>query len=160
MNESRSIGWMLARRLAVYLAAIAVTYLLAAISATQHVASSLESMGLPVSVGTRISMVGQDLVGMAGMFLPLIAFGFLVAFLVTALLCRWWGRWRNALYALAGACALICIHVALNLAFDITPVAIARSTSGLMLQGLAGALGGYVYAVFSPHISVPSISAL
>lgn len=149
MNETRSIIRMLARRLGVYLAAIGVAYLLAATSATQHVASSLNSMGLPVSIGTRLNMTVQDLAGMAGMFLPLIAFGFLVAFLVTALLCRWWGRWRIPLYTLAGACALACIHVTLNLAFDITPVAIARSLPGLLVQAAAGAAGGYTYVFFS-----------
>ena len=149
MNDRQSIIRMLARKLGVYLAAVAVTYMLASTTATQSVVSSLQGMGIELSLAERLGMTVRDLVGMAGMFLPLIAFGFLIAFLVTALICHWWDRWRTPLYVLAGAVAIAAIHVALNLAFQITPVAIARSTSGLLVQAVAGAVGGYTYALLS-----------
>ena len=90
-------------------------------------------------------MTLADLAGMAGMFLPLIAFGFLVAFLVAALLRRWLDRWQTVLYLLAGAAALTALHLLLHLAFGLTPVAIARSAGGILVQALAGAAGGWVY---------------
>jgi len=90
-------------------------------------------------------MTLQDLTGMAGMFLPMVAFALLIAFMVTALLCRWWPKWRLPLYLLAGAVGLVSIHLALNLAFGITPVAAARNAGGLLLQALAGAGGGFTY---------------
>jgi hypothetical protein len=46
---------------------------------------------------------------------------------------------------LAGAVAVVSIHVALNLAFELTPVAVARTNGGLLLQALAGAVGGFTY---------------
>ncbi|MEE4218099.1 MAG: hypothetical protein V2I48_10850 [Xanthomonadales bacterium] len=136
---------MLAKKLGIYLAAVLTAYLLASASATQSVVASLSSMGVPVGLGDRVVMTLGDVVGMAGMFLPLVAFALLVAFLFTALLCRWLGRWRTPLYLLAGATALVAMHLAMNLAFDLTPVAIARSTFGLLVQGAAGAAGGFVY---------------
>ena len=149
MNESRSIIHVLARRLGVYLAAVAVAYVLASMTATQSVVASLQAMGIDLSLAERLGMTARDLAGMAGMFLPLIAFGFLIAFLVTALICHWWDQWRTPLYVLAGAIAIIAIHLALNLAFQITPVAIARSTTGLLIQAVAGAAGGFTYAWLS-----------
>lgn len=139
----------LAIRLAIYLSAVVVAYLVAAITATQSVVSRLAGMGVPVSFTERLSMTLSDIVGMAGMFLPMIAFGLLIAFMATALICRYKNQWRVPLYIIAGAVALVCIHLALNLAFGITPVAIARTTGGLALQAAAGAAGGLTYVLLS-----------
>jgi len=136
---------LLSKKLGIYLLAVFTTYILASLTATQYVVGRLGTMGVDVDFAQRLSMTLGDLWGMAGMFLPIIAFGLLIAFLITALLCRWLSRWRTPLYALAGATALVCVHVALNQAFGLTPVAIARSSLGLLLQGLAGAAGGFVY---------------
>lgn len=136
---------MLSRKLGIYLSAVLTAYLLASASATQHVVASLSSMGVAVGLADRLKMTAQDLLGMGASLLPLVAFGLLAAFLFTALLCRWLGRWATPLYVLAGATALVSIHVLMNLALGLTPVAIGRSAGGLLVQGLAGAAGGYVY---------------
>ena len=149
MNNWLSIIRFLGIRLAIYLAAVVVAYLLASIMATQSVVSSLSGMGVDLSFTERASMTLRDIGGMAGMFLPMIAFGLLIAFMATALICHYWNQWRTPLYIVAGAAALVCVHLALNLAFGITPVAIARTTSGLGLQALAGAMGGYTYVYLS-----------
>ena len=99
-------------------------------------------------------MTLSDLAGMAGMFLPLIAFALLAAFLVAALIVYWWGRWRIALYVIAGATAIVTLHLTLHLAFSLTPVAIARSVPGLFVQALAGAAGGYLYVRLRGHTAV------
>jgi hypothetical protein len=106
-------------------------------------------------------MTLQDLQGMAGMFLPMVAFAYLAAFMAAALVGRWPGglpasltaslpaslvaRWRSSLYVLAGATAIVMIHVTLRLAFGLTPVAAARTAGGLVLQALAGGIGGLTY---------------
>ena len=134
------------RKLVAYLLAVFTAYLLASITATQSVIARLAEMGVDVNFAERLRMTLHDIAGMAGMFLPMIAAGLLAAFLLTALLCRWLGKRPVALYILAGALALITIHLTLNLAFGITPVAIARTTGGLLIQGVAGAVGAYFYA--------------
>ena len=136
---------LLSRKLAIYLAAVLTAYLLATATASLHVASSLASMGVTVTPADRLSMIAQDLAGMAGMFLPLIAFALLAAFLVTALLHYLLRRARVLLYVLAGAAALLTLHLAMHAALGLTPVAVARSAPGLLLQALAGAAGGFVY---------------
>jgi hypothetical protein len=149
MSHCLPIIRFLGIRLAIYLSAVVVAYLLAAIAATQSVVSSLAGMGVQVSFTERITMTLRDIGGLAGMFLPMIAFGLLIAFMATALICRYRNQWRVPLYIIAGAAALVCIHLALNLAFGITPVAIARTTAGLALQAVAGAAGGLTYVLLS-----------
>ena len=133
------------RKLAAYLLAVIVAYILASITATQSVIARLGEMGVEVNFANRLIMTVQDIAGMAGMFLPMIAAAFLVAFMVTALFCRWLGRRPIAAYVLAGAVALISIHLTLYLALGVMPVAIAKTTGGLLIQGLAGAVGAYLY---------------
>jgi len=153
MNNWLSIIRFLGVRLTIYLAAVVITYLLASVMATQSVISSLSGMGVGVSFSERAAMTLQDIDGMAGMFLPMIAFGLLIAFMAAALICRYLNQWRMPLYIIAGAAALVCLHLALNLAFSITPIAIARTASGLLLQALAGAAGGFTYVYLSKKYS-------
>ncbi len=124
-----------------------MTYVLAAAAATQSVLDRLGEMGIVVTPAHRVSATWHDLVGMAGSFLPLLAAGLLIAFAVTALLNRLLPGYRRLLFVLAGAAAVVTVHVALKLAFDITPVAATRTPGGLAVQALAGAAGGYVYAL-------------
>lgn len=140
---------LLSKKLGIYLAAVATTYLLATVTASWHVASKLAGMGVALDLAARVSMIAHDLAGMAGSFLPLIAAALLIAFLVTALLYRLLGRARILLYVLAGAVALLTLHLALHAALGLTPIAIARESSGLLLQALAGAAGGFVYIVLN-----------
>jgi len=128
-----------------YLLAVLLTYLAAAIAATQSVMSSLADMGVAVPLADRLVTTGQDLVGMAALFLPIIAVALGIAFPVAALVLRWRPDWRWFGYPLAGGAALLGVHVALELAFGITPVAAARSVPGLTVQALCGALGGWVF---------------
>lgn len=149
MDSQQSTIRFLAGRLAAFLAAVSIAYLLASITATQSVVASLSGMGIDVGLATRLSMTLKDIKGMAPMLLPLIAFALLFAFMCAALLSRWVRRWRLPLYLLAGATGLVCIHLGLHLAFGITPVAVARTGGGLLLQGIAGAAGGYGYLALS-----------
>jgi hypothetical protein len=142
MKDSLSTLRFLGTRLANYLAAVVVAYLLASITATQYVIASLGRMGVDVGLADLLTMTARDISGMAGMFLPLIAFALLV------------------LYVLAGATAMVAMHLSLNLALGLTPVAIAGSGGGLLLQALAGAAGGLTYVLLlgrSGQVIGPSV---
>jgi len=133
------------RKLGAYLLSVGVAYVLASIAATQSVIARLGEMGIEIDFADRISMTMKDIAGMAGMFLPMVAAALLIAFLITALLCRWLGRRPIWLYILAGAVALVTIHLTLHYAVQLTPVAVARTAGGLLTQALAGAAGAYFY---------------
>ncbi len=143
------------RRAVRFLAAVAAGYVAAALAATQSVLARVRELGLPVGWGTRVDASLHDLAGMATSLLPLLAVAYLLAFAAAAVLARRWPAAMRPLYVLAGAVALVTLHVALKLSFDITPVAQARSLGGLAVQALAGALGGAVFAVTASRPGPP-----
>ncbi len=137
------------RKIATFVGAVLATYIVAVVLASNSVVSSVIAMGLPVSFGKRLEVIGHDILGMATSYLPLIAIALLLAFLVAGLLARKRPGLRIAVFVLAGIVAVFCIHVGLKMAFDITPIAAARTTVGLSMQAISGALGGYIFARFA-----------
>ena len=134
------------KRVGAFFIAVLVSYALAAVAASQSALARLPEMGVPVTFAKRIAVTAHDLAGMASSFLPLIAVSLLIAFPVAGLLGRYVRASRAALYMLAGGVGLVCLHLGLQLAFGIVPVAAARTVLGLLVQGICGAVGGYVFA--------------
>jgi len=133
-----------------WLLAILMAYVLATLAASQSVAAQLADMGVPLSFAERLQMSGKDLLGMTGLFLPLIAVGMTIALCVAAWLGRRQPQRRTVLFMLAGAVAMLSIHLALQWSFDITLVAVARSHLGMLSQALAGAVGGWLFTRIKP----------
>ena len=140
----------MARTLLAYVAAVLVTYVTAAIAHTQSVMANLREMGVAVTLGDRLGATVHDVAGMATLYLPIIAAGLAVAFPVAAAVIRAMPRWRPLGYSLAGGAAMLVIHVVLYQTFSITPIAAARTTAGLTVQALCGALGGWVFRLCLP----------
>lgn len=130
-----------------YLGALATTFVLASLGATQSVLARVRDMGLPVGFDQHVATSLHDLAGMTTLLLPLIGVALLIGFGVAALLVRRFGSARLTLYALAGGCAMWALHTLLTLTLDITPVAAARTAAGLIVQSAAGAVGGAVFAL-------------
>jgi hypothetical protein len=138
------------RTLTAYLAAVLVTYVVAAFAATQSVMNALQGLGAPVTAGVRLDAAWHDLLGMASSYLPIIAIALLIAFPVAALISRALPRLRLLAYPLAGAVAVLAVHLILQQLFNITPVAATRTAGGLLLQVLCGAVGGWVFVRLLP----------
>ncbi len=135
------------RALLAFLLAVLCTYLAAAVLSTQSVMSSLTDMGVEISLAVRMSTTLSDLLGMYSTFVPLLAVALLLGFSVAGGLVRWQPGWRSFGFPLAGFLAVIVMHLLMREVLELTPVAAARNLLGLLLQGLAGALGGYVYVL-------------
>lgn len=148
MNKVSKAGPRI-RLLWFYLLAVLLSYILASIFSTQSVFSSLASMGVPIGPGDRLRGSLHDLVGMAGLLLPVIAAGFAIALPVAGFLGRRSPARRTALFTLAGALALLTIHYSIEAAFGIKFIAGARTIAGLSSQALAGAVGGFAFAKWS-----------
>ena len=129
--------------------AVVIAYLLASAFSTLSVASHLDDMGVGVQVSTLTRMIGQDWLGMWAIFLPVIAIGMAIALPIAGWLSRRKPDLRSGWFALGGATALFVVHLALELSFDIVPVAGARSALGLGSQALAGGIGGLAAAMLS-----------
>ncbi len=99
---------------------------------------------MTVDFGVWAQAVWHDLLGMFPTFAPLIAAAFVVALPVIRLVSRGRSRWLLIGCTSGFFVAIVAMHLAMTAVLNVTPVASARSFSGLLLQGLAGAAGGYV----------------
>lgn len=130
-----------------FLAAVAATAVLGSLVQTQLALAALSGLGVEIGFGERLAASGADLLGFAPMYAGVVAAGFLLAFPVAALLTRWLPTLRHRLYALAGAVAILTALLLMRTLLGLSPVSSARGVNGLALHGLAGAVGGLVFAL-------------
>jgi hypothetical protein len=133
------------RVLAAYLLALCATYLVGSVAATQFVLQEVVALGPEVPWPVRLETTGQDLVGLAGSYLPLLALAFLLALPVAAGLCRLVPAARLAWYLAAGFVAVLALHLIMKAVLGVTGIAATRSLAGLLAQGAAGAVGGALF---------------
>lgn len=133
------------RSLGAFLLALLTAYVVGAAAATQAVMSALIRMGIDVSLADRLQATLHDQVSMFATYAPLLGAAMSVGLVVAVLISRALPGWRRVGYVLAGFVAMIAMHLIMRQVLDLTPVAAARSAGGLLLQGFAGALGGYVF---------------
>ena len=84
-------------------------------------------------------------IGMFATYAPLLAVAFLVALPVILLVCRGRPGWRRIGYTTGFFAAVVVMHWLMPMVLNVTPVAATRMFGGLIQQGLAGAVGGYVF---------------
>lgn len=136
------------RKLGALITAALTTAIIGSICSTQAVIAGLQSVNVDIPLSTRLSMTLNDLGILAGL-IPITAVSFIVGFSVAAGCKRLFGGRRIIWMILAGACALMATLMLLKAVFLITPIAGTRSTIGFLSFGLAGAIGGWVYAKIS-----------
>jgi hypothetical protein len=138
------------RVLKAFFPAVIVAYILGCLFATQVVLANLAAMGVEVSLATRAQASLHDLLGMTA-YLLLILAAFVIAMPVAAGLVRVHvlPGTRVFWFTLAGFVALVAVHLIMRQVLGLYPVAAAREWGGLLLQGLAGAVGGFLYSVIS-----------
>ena len=140
------------RRIAAYLVAVLVCYLLAVISYSQLNLANLVELGMPVTESVRLSTAQHDLLGMAQLYLPIIAVALLIGILVAGLIVTWVPQLRTIGYMSAGFVAIYMVDYLLStvVASGTHPLAVTRTVVGLLSQCVAGAVGGYLFALLTP----------
>ena len=139
------------RRLGAYGVAVFATEALAAMAATQFVLAGLAGLGVVITLGERLTMTGQDILGMMQVYLPVLALALALGFLVAGAIIKKLGpAWSLLGYTSAGFVAVLAALLTVLSLFDITPIAGARSPAGLFCQGLAGAVGGFIFHRLKP----------
>lgn len=138
------------RVLKAFFPAVIAAYVAGSLLATQVVLGNLGDMGVEVTLSTRLQASLHDLLGMPA-YLLLILLAFVVAMPVAAGLVRVHALpgTRVFWFTLAGFVALVALHLIMRQVLGLYPVAAAREWSGLLLQGFAGAVGGFLYSVIS-----------
>ncbi len=137
------------RTVVAFLVALSATYLLGSIAATQFVLQEVVALGPVVPWSVRLETTGQDLVGLAGSYLPLLALAFVLALPVAARLVRLAPAARPAWYPAAGFVAVLALHLIMKAVLGVTGIAATRSLAGLLAQGAAGAVGGALFQVLT-----------
>ena len=136
------------RVLSGFFPAVIVAYVIGSLLATQVVLANLASMGVDISLATRLDASLHDLLGMSTSYLLLILVAFIIALPVAAGLSKWLGA-RALWFTLAGFVALVMLHVIMRQVLGVWPIAAAREWPGLLMQGGAGAVGGFLYSYIS-----------
>lgn len=134
-----------------YLLAVVATTVLGSVAATQFVLAELRTMQVAVPFSVRIETTVHDIVGMGPTFAPIVAGALLVAFLVAALLTRFVPLPDRRWYLVGGFVGLIAALLLIKTVLGGTPIAGARGTLGLVSQGMAGLVGGWVFAKLCPE---------
>lgn len=137
------------RAIIAFIPAVAGAYILSSLLATQVILARIEGMGIPVTLRDRLDASLHDIVGLAGSYFPLMLLAFLLVLPIAAGLGYLAPRLRVLLYSLAGAGAVLCIHLVVKAVFGLNGIAAVRDTHGFLLQGLAGWFGGYLFFVFT-----------
>jgi hypothetical protein len=128
-----------------YAGAVVGAYVLGSILATQLILGNVQAMGMNVTGGVRLEATVHDILGLAASYLPLMAVAFLIALPVATGLRKVLSTPPLVLYVLAGAGAVVTQHLTMKAVLGLSGIAATRTTAGLLSQGLAGALGGYLY---------------
>ena len=137
------------RRIVAFLVAIVATTALGCLASTHFVLLALAELDVAIGFGDRLGAYGHDLAGMAPLLAAIVAVGFLIAFPVAALGARFVPRVRTWGYVAAGAAAILVALLGMEATLAAMPVAGARTPGGLASQGIAGAIGGGLFALLS-----------
>ena len=142
------------KRLGCFILAVIAAAVLSCIASTQFVLAELGALGVDVPVSVRFTTTIHDVLGMGRVMVIIYLPTFLIAF-VTAALCTWLlpGS-RQLWFAFAGLASILAAIAVADSLMGMMPIAGARSTTGFMAQGLAGAAGGWLYAWLSTSSSV------
>lgn len=132
-----------------YLAAVIGTSVSGSIVQTQFNLAALQGLGVSIPLDVRLDTTVQDLIGFAPLFAALVAAALLIAFAVSGLLLRRLPLPVMSLHVLAGAAAILTLLLIMDAMLPITPIAAARSMSGLLVLSLTGALGGLLFAAIA-----------
>ena len=127
----------LLRRTLVFIAAVVATCVLASLFSTQFVLAGLQGIGIPIPFA--------DL-GILKALVPLAGIALLIAFLIAGLAVAKIGGNRNAWFAVGGFAAMVALLMIIKAALGVMPVSGARSIAGILFQGIAGGVGGVLFA--------------
>ena len=132
--------------LSAWLLAVLVTFVAGSVAHSQFVLAGLEQIGISISMTSRFYTTADDLIGLLPGYGSVIAVGLLPAFGFAGWVRKklQTGLW---VFLLAGFVAMLTIFAAMYPLMEISLIAGARSTAGLVCQCLSGALGGVVFVV-------------
>lgn len=142
------------RRILAFIAAVVVTEVTLALVNAHSVMGRLVDLGVEIPLAKRIANYGADVLGIAGIFVPILLLGFAIAFAIAWAVERWLlPGWRAVGYPLAGAVCMAVVLWGVGQIFLTHPVPVSRTLLGTLLVLGCGALGGWVFSLLLPKAS-------
>ncbi len=139
-------------RLISFLLAGLVAYVIAVLFYTQINLSNLTDLGIDISFSDRFGAASHDLLSMTGMYLPIMLVALLVAFTLAAIVIRFLPNLRTLGFVVAGIVGVLALVLFFSSFLGTNPIAVTRSSLGLLSQCGAGGMGGLVYALVSQRL--------
>lgn len=133
------------RYLFAFIISVLAASIIASMFSTQFVVAGLRELGVEIPTATRLAKTFGDLASLR--FLGVvIGLCFLVGFVVAAIAMRFLGGSRLSWYTVAGGLSYAVTLLLIEHILQLMPIAGARTTGGMFTQGLAGAMGGFMFA--------------
>ena len=129
-----------------------VAYVIAVLFYTQINLSNLTDLGIDISFSDRFGAASHDLLSMTGMYLPIMLVALLVAFSLAAIVIRFLPNLRIQGFVVAGIVGVLALVLFFSSFLGTNPIAVTRSSLGLLSQCGAGGMGGLVYALVSQRL--------
>jgi hypothetical protein len=141
------------RTLGSYIAAVIVAYCFGALFISQGNIAAVTGLGFDVTVSQRLGAIVHDVTGMMDIYLPLVAVSLLLGLPVAFAVVRKNPHLRMLGYVSAGFVALLAMHVIMKAVLGLSGIAPTRTVLGLLAQGVAGGIGGYLFCRLSGESS-------
>ncbi|PVZ70350.1 hypothetical protein [Pelagibaculum spongiae] len=152
MKAAKNMAWK--PKLIGFFTALIITFVLASISHSQQVLNQLQAIGIELSWQIRLTATFDDLLGLLPGYGAIIAISLLLGFAIThqvrqRILKKIFNKDGSEFSAtvdylswgISGFLSMLVPLLLMKPLLDITLIAGARSTSGLLLQCLCGVLG-------------------
>lgn len=137
------------RTLGSYIAAVIVAYCFGALFISQGNIAAVTGLGFDVTMSQRLAAIVHDISGMTDIYLPLVAVSLLLGLPVAFAVVRKNPHLRMIGYVSAGFVALLAMHVIMKAVLGLSGIAPTRTLWGLLAQGVAGGIGGYLFCRLS-----------
>ena len=137
------------RTLGSYIAALIVAYCFGALFISQGNIAAVTGLGFDVTMSQRLGAIIHDVSGMTDIYLPLVAVSLLLGLPVAFAVVRKNPHLRMIGYVSAGFVALLAMHVIMKAVLGLSGIAPTRTLWGLLAQGVAGGIGGYLFCRLS-----------
>ena len=137
------------RTLGSFIAAVVIAYCFGALFISQGNIAAVTALGFDVTMSQRLGAIVHDVSGMTDIYLPLVAVSLLLGLPVAFAVVRKNPHLRMIGYMSAGFVALLAMHVIMKAVLGLSGIAPTRTLWGLLAQGVAGGIGGYLFCRLS-----------
>ena len=135
-----------------FMASVFMTYVLAVLCYTQLNLANLIEMGVSISPEVRFEAAIHDLLGMSEVYFPILVVFLLIAYGLAGFFAAVLKELRVLFFVMAGLLVPSAIDFlltfswwGLNIVQDTHPIAVTRTTAGLLSQSAACAIGSLLF---------------